>query len=238
MYGGKRLTVGADADYFVPTFDGDSIFNWFTHGPMTNLTGRVALRVTKRFNFTASGGARLFRTYGDPTPVASGLSAFGAGECAAVFGSAAAPSTCKIGQVWYDPNGAAHAYDVAEANRAANTTVDAVANVNGRYRFASGDVALKGMLETGARGNREGGDVSGEKRWDGGRFTTAARVSLYGWADPLRPDRDAVSFGYVLTGGFRPASLATMKLSWEHDTNRLVGQRYRVMAMVNVAVIK
>ncbi len=238
VYAGKRVTVGADADYFVPTFDGDSIWNWFTHGPMTSLTGRVALRATRRLNVTASGGARLFRTYGDPTPGAGGLSAFGAGECAAVFGAMAAPSTCKIGQVWYDPSGAAHAYDVAEQNRAAATTVDAIGNLNGRYRFASGDVGLKGMFETGARGTREGADVNGEKRWDGGRFLTGARVSVYGWADPTRPDRDAVSFGYVLTGGFKPAQVASFKLEWEQDTNRLVGQRYRVMAVVNVRVLK
>jgi len=237
VYAGKHVTVGADADYFVPTFDGDSIWNWFTHGPMTSLTGRVALRVSKRFNVTGSGGARLFRTYGDPTPVAGGLSAFGAGECAAVKATSPALN-CALGQVWYDPAGAAHAYDTAEANRAAATTVDAIANLNGRYRFASGDVGLKGMVETGARGSREGADVNGEKRWDGGRYLTAARVSVYGWSDPTRPDRDAVSFGYVLTGGFKPAQLANIKLEWEHDTNRLVGQRYRVMALVNVRVLK
>ena len=74
---------------------------------------------------------------------------------------------------------------------------------------------------------------------DGGRFTTGARVSLYGWDDPTRPDRDAVSFAYVLAGGFKPVQLRrSFRLEWEHDTNRLVGQRYRVMALVNVLVIK
>jgi len=77
-----------------------------------------------------------------------------------------------------------------------------------------------------------------KKRWDGGRFTTGARVSLYGWADPDRPDRDAVSFAYVLAGGFRPHKVAGFRLEWEHDVNRLVGQRYRVMALINVLGIK
>ncbi len=235
---GKRVTVGADADYFVPTFDGDSIFNWFTHGPLTTLTGRVAGRVTKRFDVTASGGARLWWAQGDPStgPNTGGLSKFGFGECSAELGRS---NLCQLGQVAIDPSGTAvQQYLGSSANRATTTTVDAVGNLNGRYRFASGDVALKGMVETGARGSREGADVSGEKRWDGGRFTTGARVSLYGWADPTRPDRDATSFGYVLTGGFRPFSVAKLRLEWEQDMNRLVGQRYRVMAVLNVRVLK
>ena len=61
---------------------------------------------------------------------------------------------------------------------------------------------------------------------------------MYGWSDPTRPDRDAVSFGYVLAAGFSPAQVARFKLEWEHDTNRLVGQRYRIVALVNLLVIK
>src|SRR5262249_53020171 len=84
-YLGKRVTIGADGDYFVPTFDADSIFNWFTHGPITTATGRVAVRVTKRFEVTASGGARLWWAQGDPTPdPRSGLSAYGLHECTSV----------------------------------------------------------------------------------------------------------------------------------------------------------
>jgi hypothetical protein len=243
-YLGKRVTVGADADYFVPTFDGDSIWNWFTHGPITTLTGRVAIRATKRLNVTASGGARLWWTEGDASPGAGGLSVFGANECAAAAKSqptGAVPGAikCTIGQTWFDPATAPiQSFTQSAANRPTMTTVDAIGNLNGRYRFASGDVGLKGMIETGARGNREGADVSGEKRWDGGRYLTGARVSVYGWADPTRPDRDAVSFAYVLAGGFRPAEIANMRVEWEQDTNRLVGQRYRVMAVLNLRVLK
>src|SRR5262249_23750331 len=133
---------------------------------------------------------------------------------------------------------AALAYSFDPANRAPATTADGVGNLNARYRWPSGDVALKGMVEAGARGKRDGADVWGEKRWDGGRWTTAARASLDAWSDPPPPDRDAVSFGYVLAGGFRPFSVANLRLEWEHDTNRLVGQRYRVMVLLNVRVLK
>ncbi len=29
-----------------------------------------------------------------------------------------------------------------------------------------------------------------------------------------------------------------MRVEWEHDTNRLVGQRYRVMYVLNLRVLK
>jgi hypothetical protein len=241
-YAGKKVTLGADADYFVPTFDADSIWNWFTHGPLTTLTGRLSARPTKRFNLTASGGTRLWQVEGDPTPTAGGLSTYGAHECAAVAAGYMVSLNCSLGQVNYDAsnkfvNGTNGFHDTP-ANRPTVTTLDAVGNLDARYRWGFGDVSLRSMVEAGSRGSREGGDLAGEARWDGGRFTTGARASLYGWHDPIRPDRDAVSFGYVLAGGFKPASIARFRIEWEHDTNRLVGQRYRVIALVNLLVLK
>jgi hypothetical protein len=237
-YLGKRVTLGADADYFVPTFDGDSIFNWFAHGPITTLSGRAAFHFTKRIDMTASGGARLWQVEGDPAPGAGGLSNFGAAECAAVKVTTPAIK-CALGQVSYDGStGPALSYAQNEANRAVTTTLDAMGNLDGRFRWGFGEASLRGMVEAGSRGTREGADLAGEARWDGGRFTTGARTSLYGWHDPTRPDRDAVSFGYVLAGGFKPAQVSNFRVEWEHDTNRLVGQRYRVMALVNLLVLK
>ncbi len=188
-YLGKRVTLGADADYFVPTFDGDSIFNWFTHGPITTLTGRVAIRATKRFDITASGGARLWWAQGQAstTPASGGLSGYGFNECQYVKNAVPVNLTCKLGQVTLDPGSAPGlAYSTTAADRSTTTTVDGVANLAGRYRFASGNVGFKGMVEAGARGQREGGDVDGEKRWDGGRYTTGARASR-STAGPTRP---------------------------------------------------
>ncbi|HEU4532864.1 MAG TPA: hypothetical protein VFS00_02055, partial [Polyangiaceae bacterium] len=65
-----------------------------------------------------------------------------------------------------------------------------------------------------------------------------ARASLYEWKDDLRPDRDATSVGYVLGGGWRPAEYADARVEWEHNANRLVGQRYRVVALLNLWVTK
>ncbi|APR78107.1 Hypothetical protein A7982_03454 [Minicystis rosea] len=240
---GKRATIGADIDYFVPTFDADSIWNWFTHGPITTITGRAAVRFTKRFDLSASGGARLWWAEGDAsTDATTGLSKFGAGQCGAAqaqLSKVGAVLDCALGQVYLDPGyNAVSQWTRDSANRAATTTVDAIGNLNGRYRFGLADISLRGMFEVGSRGTREGADLAGEARLDGGRFTVGSRVSLYGWSDPTRPDRDAVSFGYVLAAGFRPAQFARFRLEWEHDTNRLVGQRYRLVGLVNLLVVK
>lgn len=240
-YLGKTATIGADLDYFVPTFDADSIWNWFTHGPVTTATVRVAVRIGKRFDLAASGGARLWTAEGDASlDPRSGLSRFGAGECAAAqaqFARVHAALDCTLGAVYVDP-AAVSSYARDAAHRATSITVDALGNLSGRYRFGFADVGLRGMFQTGARGSREGADLDGEARLDGGRFTVGTRLSVYGWSDPTRPDRDAVSFGYVLSGGFKPASLARFRVEWEHDVNRLVGQRFRVLALMNLLVVK
>lgn len=217
-YLGSRTTVGADVDYFVPTFDADSIFNWFTRSPTTSVTARISAAPSRKFDFSASGGVRLWQTEGDPET-------FGDEECLA--------SGLCSGDQEIDP-GTAQTFIRDEANRETSTVVDAMANVAGRYRFGTGDVGLRGMLQAGSRGHRGGVDVSGEKRFDGGRYLTLARMSLYNWNDPLRPDRGATSFGYVLGAGVRPVKQADVRIEWEHDMNRLVGQRFRFLAILNL----
>jgi hypothetical protein len=235
-YLGKRGTIGADVDYFVPTFDADSIWNWFTKSPVTSITGRASIRFTKRFDATMSGGARLWSADGDPAT-------FGVGECNAAK-TMPVCTTIPSPTTGIDPSTGGSAITGAQPwsrlaeNRAVSTTLDLLGSVNARYRFGSGNVTVKGMLEAGARGSREGVDLGTEKGLDGGRYTLGARTSLYGWHDPTRPSRDATSFGYVLAAGFAPLRAANFRLEWEHDINRLVGQRYRVLALINLLVLK
>jgi hypothetical protein len=229
-YLGKPVTVGADIDYFEPTFDADSIWNWFTKSPVMTITGRVAVDFTKEFDIAGSGGVRLWQAEGDPDT-------FAAGQCEAQYGvGSAEDALCKQGLLGMDPTGNARTFSRAEENRETSTTLDALANLAGRYRFLTGDLSARGMLQTGERGRRAGGDLAGEKRFDGGRYALGARVSLYDWADPLRPDRDATSFGYVVGAGYRPFQYGDLRLEWEHDMNRLVGQRFRVVGMLNLQV--
>ena len=223
-YAGSHVMLGADIDYFVPTFDADSIWNSFTHSPITTITGRVAVEATKRFSVAANGGTRIWSTEGDPAT-------FGAGELAACK----AASPCLV----VDPSyGTIQTYGQRTDIRNLATTKDFLGNLSGRYRWPSGEVGLRGMMETGSRGKREGADLSGDKRLEGGRYSLGARVSLYGWNDVTRPDRDATSFSYVLSAGWRPAKFADTRVEWEHDMNRLVGQRFRVLALINLLVMK
>src|SRR5204862_7688670 len=54
------VDVGAGADYFLPTFDGDSIFNWFSHMGTTTLQGRARWEASRRLSIGATGGVRRF----------------------------------------------------------------------------------------------------------------------------------------------------------------------------------
>ena len=83
-----------------------------------------------------------------------------------------------------------------------------------------------------------GGDVTTRKFFDGGFYDMLVVSSLYDWSDALRPERDAASFSYVLGGGMTPFESTRFGLEWEHSMNRLVGQRFRVLATLELSVLK
>ena len=66
-----RTVLGASLDYFLPTFDGDSIFNWFAHRGTTSGTVRADLAFSSQLEVAASGGVRMFTTEGDPASYAA-----------------------------------------------------------------------------------------------------------------------------------------------------------------------
>jgi hypothetical protein len=72
-----ELTVGASVDYDLPTYDADSIFNWFSHGPTTHGEGRLTLVAGRAFDAGFSFGARVFET--ELEPVDAALRASGGG---------------------------------------------------------------------------------------------------------------------------------------------------------------
>ncbi|MFO0591895.1 MAG: hypothetical protein U0441_30390 [Polyangiaceae bacterium] len=231
-YIGQTATIGLDADYYLPTFDADSIWNWFTHGANTTYSARAAFRIGRRFDFALSGGARTWTTDGDP-------STFGVGECKAI--STTVISNCVPGTSYIDPAGSVKAlrdYVRDPANRGTTTVTDALGNAAARYRIGNGQIGLRGMVQAGDRGHRAGGDLYADQGFVGGKFQLGARVSLYDWDDPMRPERGATSFGYVLGAGFKPGNVADLRVEWEHDMNRLVGQRFRIIGLLNLWVLK
>jgi len=180
---------------------------------------------------TPKSGTRLWSTDGDPIT-------FGQGECrASGFGGPGQPPCTQ--PVYFDPSTSPTKEFSRDAdNRKTSILPDALVNLAARYRFATADIGLRGMVQNGARGSREGADVDGEKRFIGDRFTLGTRVSFYGWHDPSRPDRDAASFSYMLAAAFKPPQVANFRVEFEHDINRLVGQRFRLVGLVNLLVLK
>jgi hypothetical protein len=179
------VSVGADLDYYYPTFDGDSIFNWFTHDGMTTAEGRVSYVPRKGpVDFALSSGVRFFDTAGR----------------------------------------------------------DVLAGASGRYRFGPGSVALDAAAEYGEIGHRVGGGVTTRRFFEGGRYDTLISASAYDWDDALRPSRSATSFTYVLGAGMRPGvnflSRGRMGFEWEQTMNRLVGQRFRMLATLDFTVLQ
>jgi hypothetical protein len=185
-----RITLGADADRAVPTFDGDSIWSWFASEPTTTLTARGDLSATDKLRFGAASGVRWVDLARD---------------------------------------------DVAAGQDPPALAIDVLGRASARYGIDDGSVGLAGLLDIGERGRREGVDVFGDQ-WFEERFLVSGRMSVYDWRDDLRPDRSATSFGYVLGGGYRVGRESSVRVEWEHDTNKLVGQRYRVLALLQVLV--
>ena len=69
-----------------------------------------------------------------------------------------------------------------------------------------------------------------------GRYYVGGAVNTYDWSDPLRPARNATSFGYLVAPEFVPVDLARMRLEWSHDMSALAGHRFRVLGIVQLRV--
>lgn len=179
----RGLDVGADLDYFLPTFDGDSIWNWFAHGGTTSTTARVRWDASRRITLSGSFGGRHFDT-----------------------------------------------------SRGDEARWDVLGTTSAGYRYPEGSFTLRATDEQGSRGHVRGADLYALRRFEGGLYDASAIVSLYDWDDPLRPDRSATSFTYVLGAGHRPFDRTRVGLEWEHSMNQLVGQRFRALATLAVTV--
>jgi hypothetical protein len=199
VYATARLTAGADLEYYLPTFDGDSIWNWFTHRGMTTLRARASFQATRRLDAAVTGGVRRYETEGEPDTYAD------TGE--------RAPSGDEI---------------------------DPFATLGSRYRWTDGSVALHALAELGGRGHRVGADVTTRKFFDNGYYDALVVLSLYDFQDDLRPTREATSFMYVLGGGISPGleyvGRTRLGVEFDHTVNRLVGQRFRLLATLSLAL--
>lgn len=188
VFASDALTLGADVDRVVPSFDADAIWTWFSPEPATTALARAEYDLTRKVQLGGSAGFRWTEATVNDEPAATTLEA-----------------------------------------------TDVLARVAVRYRSRDSVLGASGTLDDGDLGRREGLDLYGQHMFER-RYVASARVSVYDWKDDWRPDRSATSFGYVLGGGYRIDDLTRVLVEWEHDTNRLVGQRYRVLAMLELLV--
>jgi hypothetical protein len=200
-----KVKVSADWSYWQPTFDADSIFNVFGFEPTNDLSARVEWDPLERL--TLSGDARL-RIYRSDDPAAAPTTS--------------APGTANVGAI-----------------RVADSLAPG-GDLRARWKLDRGRIAARASAIVGDQGHRVGGDASFERKF-GLRWSTEARVSLYEFEDRLRADpgdpnahRHALSLGYVLGGAYVLSPWSTASVQWEHDMNRLVGQRFRVLAAISV----
>ncbi|HHH28523.1 MAG TPA: hypothetical protein ENK57_09275 [Polyangiaceae bacterium] len=250
VYPHHKVTVGADYEYFIPTFDADSIFNWFTHNPSHTATGRVALGPFEGFDMSLSGGARLWITDGDPESYALDQCTYmltgqvgGNPDPVALqrcIQYGIEPGVGGIDPATGAPQPSGRDAEYSRLDEARTTVIapDLLGNLGARYTWGNGMVGLDSMVQTGFgdvatnRGRRVGGALRAKQALAGGMFWLGGRVSVYDWTDPSRDDRDATSFGYVVAPEYRPADLARIRVEWEHNMNRLVGQRFRLLGLV------
>ncbi len=111
---------------------------------------------------------------------------------------------------------------------------------NARYRLPTAIIRGKTYGLFGDQGRRVGGDLLYTQQL-GRRLSVDAQLSLWNFLDRLRVDgagnpREATSVGYLLAAGYQLTPDANAMLQWEHDQNRLVGNRFRVMAVLHLKV--
>jgi hypothetical protein len=131
--------------------------------------------------------------------------------------------------------------DTAESSRGSirvATSAGYGGGVRARYVWPASRVSFHGSALSGDQGLRVGGDLAFERVYRQ-RWLVDVRGSAFRFEDKLRVDaagatRSTTSVGYVLGGGYKIDRDTNVQLQFEHDVNRLVGQRYRLLALLNV----
>jgi hypothetical protein len=210
-----KLTLSLDYDYYVPSYDADSIWNFFAGEPMNDIGARANFDATDRLSLSGGGHARMYTVQTSPyNPWGSQTPSYPSSTSPNIGAS-------SVGN-YYPTNG--HPFDGG-------------GNLAGRYRWGEGVLGLHGIGNFGSEGDRVGADAYGERTFET-RYVLSGRAGVWQWHDKIRPDRDATSFGYVLGLGYRFAPRSRATFEWEHDINRLAGQRFRLMLWLALAVTK
>src|SRR5262249_58972285 len=109
--------------------------------------------------------------------------------------------------------------------------------LSGRYRMGEGMLGARGAIDIADSGDRVGLDVYGERTLET-RYVFQARTGVWQWNDKLRADRYATDFGYVLAAGYKLLPRSLVLADFQHDMNRIGGQRFRAMLWLTLALSK
>jgi hypothetical protein len=157
--------------------------------------------------------------------------------------SVAGGAHTRILSVATEPSGARDASpSTANANEPAfyptsSNQFDVGGNLAGTYKWGEGKIGLRGNGLFSKGGDRVGADMFAERVLET-RYILSGRASLWHWNDKLREDRDATGFGYVAGLGYKFAERSNATFEFDHNINRLVGHRFRVMLWLSLAVTK
>ncbi len=213
-YAGKRVVVSADYDYYVPTFDADSIWNIFAGEPLNDVGLRCTwIRTTTACRSLARGALRMLQR----------------ADIALQPGQRRRATRRRRTSYCARPT--------SFLNRRPSSSDEAGANLSARWKTGETTVNLHASGNWGDEGDRVGADLYATRIFET-RYVASARVGVWQWDDKLEPDRSATSFNYVLGVGYRFAQRSQAMVEWEHDINRLVGERFRLMVMLKLAVTK
>jgi hypothetical protein len=205
-YLGQKVTLSADYDYYVPSYDGDSIFNFFAGEPTNDAGLRANVDVNRNLSIAAGGQVRIFDVQ---------TAQFAPGGA----GPYSPSSNYNMAATYFPTNG--HPFDKG-------------GYLHARWRTGETQIALRGAGDVGDEGQRVGADLSAEHVFET-RYVVSGRAGVWQWQDLLRPDRDATTVNYVAAVGYRFGPRSQAMVDWEHDINRLVGQRFRLMLLLTLA---
>ncbi len=209
-YAGTKVTISADYDYYVPSFDGDSIWNFFAGEPTNDLGLRANVDVTQKLSVAGSGHVRIMSVQTAP------FDPYGTGK-----GYSPSP-LYNMAQTYFPTNG--HPFDEG-------------GYVSARWRTGETTATLRGAGDFGDEGERIGADVAANHIIET-RYIVSGRMGVWQWKDELQPDRSTTTFNYVAGVGYQFAPRSQAMVEWEHDISGLAGQRFRLLLTLTLAVAK
>ena len=186
----ENVRVYANYRYRLPTFDADSIFNWFGAVGSTDVRPRLEVDVRHDWSLGVSGGVRWYQSPWSSATTAAGTE---------------------------------RGYER-----------DFIGGVDSTWRERALVLRLADTAEVGDAGDRFVGDAYLGYSLYGGTLTSSAILTLARFVDHLRSDFNSSVFTYVLGCRFAPVGAPRFGVDWEHSLSDVSGQRFRVVASVDV----